>query len=397
MDTTKRLWLIRILALIGLGLSIELANIFYHANFDKTALFSFCSINDYVDCDGVARTRFSQFAGIPLAWWGIFLYLVVLFLSFANKINWKGIFSPFKVFKNPLQYISALGLISFAVSMGLAGISLYKIQKVCILCVGTYFLDLLISIVATDFKNGHYINSFKTSFKDFIDGVKQYKVLFTVVLLIFAGFLAYTNISYVFTPHLKFSRSLDKYRNCKRNPYRIVGNQLGDPNGKVEIIMVSDFVCPMCKLNNIMIHQAVKEYQGVNVKHYNYPLDKECNAGMQYQMHPGACLLSKIAIAAKKQNHYWDIASELYYVKKLKTDDILKLAEKFGLDEKRFWYDIISKETEAKLLSDIETCNQMEVNATPMTFINGEKLTGLQSYKTITDTLEKYGAVKRKK
>jgi len=397
MDSTKRIWLVRILALVGLGLSIELANVYYHANFDKTALFSFCSINDYVDCDGVARTRYSQFAGIPLAWWGIFLYLFIMFLSITNKINWKGIFAPLKVFKNPLKYISALGVISFTISMVLAGISLFKIEKICILCIATYFLDLIISIASTDFSKGGYIDSFKTSFKDFIDGVKQYKVLFTVVLLIVAGFLAYTNISYVFTPHLKFSRAMDKYRNYKRNPYRIVGNQLGDPNGKVEVIMISDFVCPMCKLNNIIIHQAVKEYENIHVKHYNFPLDKDCNQGLDYQMHSGACLLSKIAIAAKKQNHYWDIASELYYAQTLKTNDILKMAKDFGLDEKRFWYDIISKDTEQKLLDDIAHCNKIGVDATPMTFINGEKVVGLQTYKHMTEIMEKHGAVKRKK
>ena len=47
----KKLW-IQILAFIGLGLTIELAFIYYSANFDKYALSSFCSVNDFIDCDG---------------------------------------------------------------------------------------------------------------------------------------------------------------------------------------------------------------------------------------------------------------------------------------------------------------------------------------------------------
>lgn len=52
---------VAILALTGLILSVKLAMIYYDANFNKYALPSFCSINDFIDCDGVAKTTESQF------------------------------------------------------------------------------------------------------------------------------------------------------------------------------------------------------------------------------------------------------------------------------------------------------------------------------------------------
>ena len=395
MNITKRMWLIRIIALIGLGLSIELAVIYFRANFDKTALYSFCSINDYIDCDGVARTMYSQFAGIPLAWWGIFFYLFVLFMSVIEKINSK-INTPLKVFKNPIKYISVLGLISFTISMILAGISLYKIEKVCILCLATYFLDFAISLIATDFKNGGFIDSIKTSFKDFVSGVKEYSVLFTICLLCAVGFLVYTDVTFVFTPHLKQQRELMKFANKKHNPYSIAGNELGDKNGKVKIVFISDYVCPMCRVTNMMLHKAVKDYSGVYVEHYNFPLDKVCNKEVVIQVHNGACMLSRIALAAKKQGHYWDVASYLYDTKPLKTKEIQKLAKKFNLVEKEFWYDIISNDTEKELQKDIAYCNKIKTNATPVIYINGKKFVGLRPYSEIEKTLLENGAVKRK-
>ncbi len=394
MNISKRMWLIRIIALIGLGLSIELAFIYYHANFDKTALYSFCSINDYVDCDGVARSSYSQFLGIPLAWWGIFFYLFVLFMSVVDKINQK-FNTPFKVFKNPMQYISMLGLISFAVSMTLAGISLYKIEKICILCVATYFLDLAISLIATDFRNGGFIKSLETSVLDFIDGVKQYAVLFTVCFLCAVGFLTYTNVTYVFTPHLKFSRAIKKFSNKKTNPYSITGNVLGEKDGKVKVVIISDFVCPMCRVMNMMVHKAAKEYSGVYVEHYNFPLDKACNTDVVAQIHPGACMLSRIAIAAKKQGHYWDMASKLYDTKPIETKKILETARALNLDEKRLWYDIVSKETEKELQSDIEHCQKLNIEATPVIYINGKEYVGLRPYEEIEKAILENGAQKR--
>ena len=41
-----------------------------------------------------------------------------------------------------------LGTIAFVVSMVLAGMSLFKINKLCILCLITYFLYLVISMIA---------------------------------------------------------------------------------------------------------------------------------------------------------------------------------------------------------------------------------------------------------
>ena len=68
---------IQVMAIIGLIMTIKLAFIYYSANYDMYALSSFCSINDFVDCDGAARTSTAQFWGIPLAYWGMFFYITV--------------------------------------------------------------------------------------------------------------------------------------------------------------------------------------------------------------------------------------------------------------------------------------------------------------------------------
>ena len=37
--------------------------------------------------DGIAKTTESQFSGIPLAYWGMFLYLFITFLLFVDKLK----------------------------------------------------------------------------------------------------------------------------------------------------------------------------------------------------------------------------------------------------------------------------------------------------------------------
>jgi uncharacterized membrane protein len=121
MTLTKRI-ILTIIGLIGFLTSIKLSMIYIDANFNPYALSSFCSINDFVDCDGVAKTTHSQFLGVPLAFWGLFLYFAFLFLTYTDKLQQVKIknFKPFQfaeVFKNQESYISALGLIAFSISM----------------------------------------------------------------------------------------------------------------------------------------------------------------------------------------------------------------------------------------------------------------------------------------
>ena len=129
----KKIWIF-IIALIGFVTTIELAKVYYDANFNQYALASFCTVNDFIDCDGIARTTESQFFGIPLAYWGMFLYAFIFLMLIADKLKNFKLLKFMEVFKNPLDYIACLGIIAFTISMILLCLSLFEIQKLCILC-----------------------------------------------------------------------------------------------------------------------------------------------------------------------------------------------------------------------------------------------------------------------
>ena len=386
---------IRILALIGLALSIKLAMIYYSANYDQYALSSFCSINDFIDCDGVAKTNTSQFLGIPLAYWGILFYITVLFLTFVDKLKSCKFLKFLEVFKEPKAYIGFLGTLAFIFSMILAGISIFKLHKICILCVATYFIDFIIALIATNGMFKNIVKAFKTTFLDFIAGAKKYTKTFIILLILAASFLAYSGITLNFVPHIKQRNSILKYRKIKYNPYRVNGNSLGEENPKVTVELYSDYVCPLCYINNIMIHQAVKELKNIKVVHINYPFDKICNKNMGYTMHPNACFMSKVALAAKKQNNYWGMSSLLYENQPRTVEKAIELAKTAELDIEKFIQDLNSEETEKFLIDDIQKGNINEINATPTMFINGEKIVGVKPYYTLKEILIKHGAEKR--
>lgn len=395
MNIDKRKISIQILAFIGLALTIKLAFIYYSANYDKYALSSFCSINDFIDCDGAAKTNTAQFIGIPLAYWGIFFYLTVLFLTLVDKLKNIKFLKFLEVFKTPIAYIGVLGVIAFIVSMILAGISLFGIKKLCILCVATYVIDLVIALIATDGMFKNIVKAFKITFLDFVDGAKKYFKTFIVLLIIATSFLAYSGISLNFVPHIKKRQDIMKYRKIKYNPYRIKGNLLGVENPDVVIELYSDYVCPLCYINNIMLHQAAKEFSNIKVIHNNYPFDKKCNEYMSFNMHPGACYMSKVALAAERQGNYWEMSSLLYENQPKKQEEVLKLVEDLGLDKEKFIADLNSSQVDKELKDSILKAVKLEIDSTPTMYINGEEFVGVKPYYELKEILIKHGA-KRK-
>lgn len=386
---------IQILSLVGIIITIKLACIYYVANFQQYALSSFCSINDFIDCDGAARSILAQFWGIPLAYWGLFFYVTVLFLTFVDKLKNVKIFGFLKVFKNPMSYIAFLGTVAFVVSMVLAGMSLFKINKLCILCLITYFIDLAIALTAFGAKPKQFIQAMKDTFVDFIAGVKSYPKTFVVLLIMATSFLCYSGITDNFVPHIKKHKSIMKYRKITYNPYRVTGNELGDTNGTVVIELYSDYVCPLCYIHNIMLHQAVKELSNVKIVHHNLPFDKECNPYININMHPGACYMSRAAIASRNQGKYWGMSSLLYENQPQKEEDLLKLVDELGMDKAKFLKDMESESTYKEIEDEVSKANEMGLDATPTMFVNGEEYVGVKPYYELKDILIEHGAKKR--
>lgn len=391
-----------LIAIIGFLTSIKLCMIYWDSNFNPYALSSFCSINEFIDCDGVAKTTHSQFFGVPLAFWGLFLYFVFLFFTFVDKIKTieiKGfrIFAYFDVFKNPEVYITALGFISFAISMILFGISVFEIKKLCILCFFTYILNLLIALIARPSGENPW-SVIVISFKDFLSAVKvkKYAIALGVLVVLAAGFLTYTTVSDVLAPQVKKIKELDYYSQ-PNGQYSATGNILGDKDAKLVVNEYTDFQCPFCFVLNTMILRAVSELSNVKVVHHNLPLDMECNPMLKQQMHEGSCLMARYVIAAGHQGKYWDMNNLLFDKEYQGEANLLENAKTIhGLNIDKLQQDANSPETYAELKSEIKDAIDTGIDGTPALRINMKTHVGIVPYEDLKQQLIEAGAVERK-
>lgn len=398
MTKTRKIFLF-IFILLGLICSVELISVYVQANFSAHPTPSFCAINQYVDCDLVARTHHSQFLGVPLACWGVLLYGFILLMMFVEKLKNIKFLGFLEVFKNPYSYISAISLVAFSISMILACISIFDIKSICLLCFVTYFLDLGIALAARNKEYG-FIYDFKLGMTDFIDAlkVKKYAITFGILVFLASAFLTYTTFSYVFTPQVKRYNSFKYFADMKSNPFKKSGNLLGDKNAKVIVQSYTDYNCPGCYILNLMMHRVVTEVSGVQIVHHHLPLDGDCNPNISRARsdHQGSCLMSRYAIAAEKQGKFWDMNDMLFENTPKTEDEIIDLAKKLRLNTKELKNDANSEYVKNKLLDDIKLADKYEIEGTPTFFIGMQKHLGAVPYYELKELLIKSGAKEKK-
>ncbi len=389
MTKSKRI-LIVLLALIGLALSIELCIVYYNANFATDAKPSICTINDMMDCDGVAKTSYSQFLGVPLSLWGIILYIFFLFMSFVDKIQNIKFLGFLKVFKNPASYIFCIALLSFIISMVLGCISIFKINSICIFCFMTYFIDLIISIAAKT-KGISFIGEIKTSINDFMEAikVKRYAIAFITVIAVFAGILLFTSQTNILTPQIAKQNQMKEY--FKNYDEVTDGNSMGPKDADVIIHEYIDFNCSGCFLANLYLHRIIMEFENVRVIQHNVPLERTCNHNMKHEGHKNSCIKSKYALAAGKQNMYWQMSDILFEQSPETEKEIIEEARLLNFDIKKLKNDAHSKEIEEELQNSILEADSKEIIGTPTLFVGMKKVMGVSSYPALKNTVIEQG------
>lgn len=387
------IWTLVIIAFI---VTIDLAYIYYQANFNQYALSSFCSINSFIDCDGVAKTTESQFLGVPLAYWGLFLYSFIMMLMSVDFLKKIPLLKFLEVFKHKYHYIASLGLISFLISMCLLLVSLYGIHKLCIMCAITYVLNLAIGIAAVWGIEKGFVGAIKQSWKDFIDALKPipYRIAFGIVAVCACAFLGWTFTSAKFSPALKWERSIGEFAHAKVNKYAVKGNVLGSKSDDAVILYVySDYRCPICSAANVMVHKLAHDFKNVRVEHRNLPLDITCNRNLSHPFHTNSCNLARYGIAARNQDKFWQVENLLFMKSPATEEEIIQVLKNSGfeLDMDKLQKDAHAAETEEEIQKDIGYAWASGINGTPAMKIGDDFSMGIKGYPDLKKWIIEHG------
>ena len=143
--------------------------------------------------------------------------------------------------------------------------------------------------------------------------------------------------------------------------------RMGPADAEVTIVVFSDFQCPHCRNLASVIEELTTSYDGqVNLYAKQFPLNS----------HPAAFSLAVAALAAHKQDHYWEFSARIFRdgLALNVEDPLLVLAEwanELNMNSERFFADLMSEELSAQVTADRQEALDSEINSTPTVFING--------------------------
>ncbi|MBX7148927.1 thioredoxin domain-containing protein [bacterium] len=360
------------LSLLGMALSSWLT--YQHFQITKKGFEekSFCSINEYINCDAVNASSYAEIFNTPVSIFAFLYYLLMVF--YALGAYWNN--SQEKSAGLSFSLLPSLASVAFSAYM--AYISFSVLQMLCLFCTGLYVINLLILILTPRALGISY-----AAIPSFIwNGIlKKSKVLTQIPIalaVMVLGGLVFSNISPTAEKDKNFNATqfLDFYFKQPQSQIDTTGRPFwGNPNAKVKIVEFSDFQCPFCRLAAINLKPFLTEYKkDIAIYFFNYPLDNSCNPNMQRPMHQFACAAAFGGVCANQSNKFWEYHDLVFANQKsLNPQKPTEFAKSIGIDEKAFNECVASDSTKNAITLDLEAASKLDISGTPTVFINGRK------------------------
>lgn len=143
---------------------------------------------------------------------------------------------------------------------------------------------------------------------------------------------------------------------------------LGPEKAKITLVEFSDFQCPYCAVAAPVLSAVLKAYPDqVKLIFKQYPLE----------IHNQAALAAAAALAAKKQDKFWEMHDAMFANRhNLSREQLLVMAKWIGLDMTKFQADLDSPAIKKELEQDVRDGDDARVEGTPTLFINGQRYNG---------------------
>ena len=149
-------------------------------------------------------------------------------------------------------------------------------------------------------------------------------------------------------------------------------------------VVISDFRCPHCGRFARYMNEVVEPmFDGrLKVIFKHYPAEKRCNQYMNRDMHPGACVASRAAEAARilgGSKAFWKAHDLLFESERefAKKEFYLRLADELGLDQRQFLETMGSETVTERIAEDIELAKKIGLRGTPSLYLSARLVPSL--------------------
>ena len=162
----------------------------------------------------------------------------------------------------------------------------------------------------------------------------------------------------------------------------------GPSDAPIRVVEFSDFLCPYCRqIAGAFAGYVPQSANRVVVYFKNYPLDQACNTSLKQSVHQGACWVAMGGICANDQGKFWDYHDRVFSNPPTnpQAGDVVSIARQAGLDATALEACLNNPATRQRLGAEIAEGISAGVQGTPTLFINGKKLPRLNDFVQTVD------------
>jgi protein-disulfide isomerase len=158
--------------------------------------------------------------------------------------------------------------------------------------------------------------------------------------------------------------------------------RLGADDASLTLIEYSDYQCKSCGIAFRAIEEILEEFgDRLCLVHRHLPL--------RYS-HPQAQLAAESAEAAGAQGKFWEMHKLLFQADgHLNLDDLLRYANKLGLDMDRFRDDLTNRRWKEEVDQDFKAAVLNKIKLPPTLFINGRLYEGPRTTVALREQIER--------
>ena len=387
--------LILLLALAGLAASVYLAVSHYNILTGAQTQGSFCTVSELVDCDAVAASPYAEILHVPWAAVGALVYLLMMSFVF---FGWA--LPQFSRFSFRFLFVISALCVLFDAYLAFVGSAILKL--ICTICIFTYVVNLGILLLSKKGAEASIGGILKEVFGQLpflertVERSRTTQRLFFCtngVILVF-GLVLIAGLRWHFVGEKlnTASKVLDAFSKTAPATLNVDGApRLGPADSRIKIVEFSDFRCPYCKNLALALKVIQKRYpKDVAIYFKHYPLDSACNPNVQKSLHPEACKLAQMGICAGDMGFFWRVDELLFTSDKQFMDNFKRFLANHGLAQNDFWACYSRPETRHHLSKDIRDAREAGVGATPVTFINGNKMEGYFDPLVLSEIVEAF-------
>lgn len=342
-------------ALAAAGLVLALLLVREHARAHAGDV-GFCTLNDFVNCDRVATSRFSVVLGLPVAMWGALAYGLALVLAGAGLLRSR----PHDTWPSGLLVV--LGALATAAAVALALVSELAIGALCLLCAASWLVSA--ALFAAAWRATRPRGPIGAVRADL--GVLRARPARTAGLVL-AGC---AGVALVAAAYPRYWEKKPQPRAARSVPPAAAAG-----GGPTVVVEFSDYECPFCALAHEDAKALLAARPDVKLVKKHFPLDAACNPAVKRSIHPNACTLAAAAICAEEQGKLGPMDDALFKNQKAKRP-LDELGRAVGLDGAAFRECLRAPSTQRRLEADVTAGMSVGVRATPTYLVNGVEITG---------------------